>query len=121
MVCDQIHYPNNYLDSFPYTEHLDHYTLAQLAATQEQRRLDLLAHTKRIEAFTQQQADLEFLFRKVDNVSPEIAAMIEAHKRVILEWLNTCPGSMGMMTGSALGIGDGTGDSVEDGDPLCFL
>ena len=25
MVCDQIHYPNNYLDSFPYTEHLDHY------------------------------------------------------------------------------------------------
>jgi hypothetical protein len=26
MVCDQIHYPNNYLDSFPYTEHLDHYT-----------------------------------------------------------------------------------------------
>ena len=27
MVCDQIHYPNNYLDSFPYIEHLDHYTL----------------------------------------------------------------------------------------------
>ena len=26
MVCDQIHYPNNYLDSFPYTEHLDHYS-----------------------------------------------------------------------------------------------
>ena len=25
MVCDQIHYPNNYLDSFPYIEHLDHY------------------------------------------------------------------------------------------------
>ena len=44
--------------------------------------------------------------------------MIEAHKRVILERLNTYPGSMGMMTGSALGIGDGTGDSVEDGDPL---
>ena len=26
MVCDQIHYPNNYLDSFPYIEHLDHYS-----------------------------------------------------------------------------------------------
>ena len=25
MVCDQIHYLNNYLDSFPYIEHLDHY------------------------------------------------------------------------------------------------
>ena len=44
--------------------------------------------------------------------------MIEAHKRVILERLNTCPESMGMMMGSALGIGDGTGNTVEDGDPL---
>ena len=43
MVCDQIHYPNNYLDSFPYTEHLNHYTnhqeliLAAQAAWEELR------------------------------------------------------------------------------------
>jgi hypothetical protein len=102
--------------------------LAQLAATQEQRRLDLLAHTQRIEAFTQQQADLDFLFRKVDNVSPEIAAMIEAHKRVILERLNTYPGGMGMTTGSmvamphignAVSVNDISGAvSAGDGDLL---
>ena len=31
MVCDQIHYPNNYLDSFPYIEHLDHYIVLTMA------------------------------------------------------------------------------------------
>ena len=35
MVCDQIHYPNNYLDSFPYIEHLDHYSYPEHDASWE--------------------------------------------------------------------------------------